>query len=287
MSLLDNVAPAKDLTDYHKAKILLIGGTGSGKTVAASKTGKVLYGITELQGVPAIDENNPEAGIWRTSKKEVGITSPAAIQEFRKTLTDHRLPDRYDFVVLDSLTDIQRIIKRAYQKPDGEMMKNGWNRTIDTTTRIALEVRDLPVHVIVTVISKEVDDNGTLVHRPALTGRDLVPQLGQFFNLVGFCYRRLLPDGRIRHEVMFRASEKYMSKGMPALRDIEPPEPLWRLHRRFGTELPDDVAARVKAWEAMAIDSTELNEELDTEATEENEENSGDDDDKRPDPFAS
>jgi hypothetical protein len=253
-----NLRPVSELRDQQRIKALITGASGAGKSMLGARFAvgrRVLIAPTELQAIPSIQEANPEAVIWHNSEGEPGVRSSKDLQELRSLLVDPELPRHFDAFVLDSLTDCQRIIRDAYTRAQ----KSGrtttdmetWGLIVDLTARLCREVRDLPLDVCVITLDAEVDTGDGIVHRPNLSGSKLPNTLAQYFNLVGFVHRAETADGDIRHSVLFRSDDRYLTKGMSALRDLEPPEPLWWRFRRFGGALPADVAARVGAWEAM------------------------------------
>ena len=257
-ALWESAVVVSSMTTLHKLKILFYGPSGSGKTTLAAKFNRPLVGVTELQGIPAIMRSNPNARVFP-------ITNAVELNNFRSLIRDPHLAEHVDAVVLDSLTDVQRIIKVAYtatqnaaKSKAGKDTKDTpdvdtWGLIIDRTAKIAREVRDLPVHVAVICLESETVVEGIgRVHRPAVNGKTLPNDLAQYFNVVGFTYKRAVENG-IRHEVLLNGPESFLTKGMPEIRDIEPPEPLWLAHKCFGEPLPDDVAARVAAWEALAV----------------------------------
>jgi hypothetical protein len=258
IAALRNARPASEIRELLRMKALITGPSGSGKTMLGARFAvgpRVLIAPTELQAIPSIQEANPEAVIWHNSAGEPGVRTAADLQELRALLVDPELPRHFDAFVLDSLTDCQRIIRDAYTKTQKSGRKTTdmetWGLIVDLTARLAREVRDLPLDVCVITLDAEVDTGDGIVHRPNLSGSKLPSQLAQYFNLVGFAHRRETSSGEIRHCVLFRSDDRYLTKGMSALRDLEPPEPLWWRFRRFGGDLPADVAARVGSWEAL------------------------------------
>ena len=165
------------------------------------------------------------------------------------------LADRVDAVVLDSLTDAQRILRNHYtakqtRRQDKTDMDT-WGVIIDGTARLAREVRDLPVHVCVICLDAEMQIDGLgLVHRPAVSGKRLPNDLAQYFNLVGYTYVGEFERG-FRHQVMFQGGERYLTKTMGGIDEVEPPEPLWWVHKRFQTDIDEETRGRVDQWKSI------------------------------------
>lgn len=246
----DKTSKASDLHRLQKLKALIYGPSGSGKSRIASLFNRVLIGVTEHQAIPTIAETNPNAIVKLISNSQ-------ELREFKEMICDPSLPEKVDAVCLDSLTDAQRILKAFYlakQSSGGEIMEiASWGLLVDSTARLAREVRDLPVHVVVTCLSEEESVTGVgITHRPAVYGKRLPNDLAQYFNLVGFTHVNEYERG-MRHEVMFRGSDRWLTKGMTKLDNVEPPEPLLWISKVFGEELDDETTNRVKAWRKLAI----------------------------------
>lgn len=245
------VRKVTDMEELALLKALLYGPSGAGKSQAAALFERPLIGLTEMQAVPTIQATNPDALIYPIKSVEdvVGFTRLA------------RHPDtqgRCDAVVLDSLTDAQRIIRNFYTRRQGDSAgkektsMESWGLTIDRTAKVARDLRDVQgMHVVLICLDDEqhVDGQG-LVHRPGVNGKRLPNDLAQYVNLVGYLHKADR-DGGIRHEVMFRGIDRYLTKGIKGLEDVEPPEPLWWVHKALGRECPEEVLARVDDWRAL------------------------------------
>lgn len=274
-ALLEGAKSASELDDLLRFKGLITGPSGSGKTMLGARFGvgdRVFVAPTELQAIPSIQEANPAAKIFHNSKGEPGVRSSKDLQELRALLADPAFSERFDAFVLDSLTDCQRIIKDAYTRAQRSGRSttdmDTWGLIVDLTARLAREVRDLPMDICVICLDEEKDVDGEgLVHRPSVSGKKLPSQLAQYFNVVGFAHKRETEAGEVRHQVLFRADDRFLTKGMTALDAVEPPEPLFWMHKRFDRPLPDDVAARVAAWQAMEPGEEEGDHELATSPT--------------------
>jgi len=254
--LWDSVRSVESFPEFNKLKALVFGPSGSGKSTLAARFKKPLIGLTEAQAVPAIQSANPDALIKM-------ITDVEELGEFRQLLRDPELPNRVDAVVLDSLTDAQRILKEHYtarqtRRQDKTDMDT-WGTIIDGTARLAREVRDLPVHVCVICLDAENQVDGLgLVHRPAVSGKRLPNDLAQYFNLVGFTHVAELDNG-FRHQIMFRSDERYLTKTMEGIGGTEPQEPLLWVQKRFGGSLDKNSAKRVSEWKDLELIAEPVN----------------------------
>lgn len=251
---------AGDMKTFMKMKILVEGGSGSGKTSFASRFARPLVACTELQAIPIVKIENPNALIFHNSEGREGIRDARDLQQFRAMVRDPKLHEHVDAVVLDGITDAQVIIKESYGRAQDnssvdEIAIKTWNAIGGMTIRLIRELRDLPVHVVVTVLDAEVEDDGRIVHRPDLLMKKLPNKMMQFFNVVAFLHTQK-KSGGIRFQTMLRSdSNKYRVKAMRGLDNVEPPEPLYWAHKIFGEDLPDDVKERVETWRAMDVEA--------------------------------
>lgn len=247
--------PASELTSDRKLKVLLSGPSGSGKSTMCARTGRVLYVPTEMQAIPVVQDANPDALVFHNLDGRAGVRSWGDINQLRALLRDPSLEERVDWVVIDGLSDMQTIVRAHFTKRQTKRTlttdQDTWGIIVDMTARLAREFRDLPVNVIVTTLDMEVEAGGRGVHRPAVSGKKLPNKLLGYFNLAGFTHVDELDSGEKRWQVMFRSDNRYLTKGAKGINDIEPPEPLYWLAKRFGGEAPADVLQRVREWERM------------------------------------
>lgn len=254
-----SVQEAHQLEHMNKLKTLVFGPNGCGKSTLGALMGRPLIGVTEHQAIPLIKRLNPHAKTWLIQK-------PEDLQAFKKLCRVPDLAKRVDSVVLDSFTDCQRIIRTYYtdtQKSGSSTtdMKT-WGLIGDATMRLARELRDLPVHTLVICLDDEENIEGEgLVHRPAISGK-LKNTLGQFFNLVGYVYRKETESG-LRHEVMFQGPSRFQCKPMYGINPVEPPEPSLWIQKCIdpSLKLTAEVQERVRAWLQMSAPQGEKQEE--------------------------
>jgi hypothetical protein len=210
-----------------------------------------------LQGIPTVKAANPHAVLFANpSTKEIGIRTMADLELFAR-MARSAAEHGCDAVVLDGLTDAQRIIRAAVTRSQGgksagdsKTSKESWGVVIDKTVGLVRLLRDLPIHVAVTVIDAEVEGKDGVAHRFSLSGKGLPNTLGQFFNAVGYCFIER-GDDWMRRSVMFRAGTEYQTKGLEGLDDIEPPEPLHWIEKALGDVAPQSTKDRVAAWRLL------------------------------------
>jgi hypothetical protein len=243
---------ASEFQDGENLKVLLMGASGSGKTTAAAKFPRPLIGLTEIQALPSIQDTQPDALIKT-------ITTAEELNEFVQMMSDPELNEYCDSVVLDSVTDCQRILKKYFTKMQGKRgkateftMQDTWGQVIDRTISLVRSIRNAPTHSCVICLDREVDGN----HRPSVYGKSLPGDMNQFFNIIGFMHKVERPGG-LRHEVLFNGPANFVTKTMRFLDDTEPPEPEVWITKRWPSKKAEDfesrVVPRVNAWKEMAI----------------------------------
>lgn len=252
-----SVKRAGEVADLARLKALIFGPTAAGKSRMAARFKRPIIGLTEHQAMPTIQEANPDALI-----KEIHTASD--LVDFRTMVRDEARLDAMgvDAVVLDSVTDAQRIIRDYYTKKQGatagrvKTTVETWGVVIDATARLVRELRDCRRHVLVIALDLEVEQDGYMVHRPSVNGKRLPGELAGYFNVVGYAHVKEHDDGTLRHEVMFRGdSWRYAVKPMSTFDAFEPPEPLWWAHKRFsgqtGEMLDERTRDAVDEWAAL------------------------------------
>lgn len=245
---------AKEIQEHSKLKVLLSGGSGAGKTTAASRCGRMLYVPTELQGIPTIQDNNPDALIWCNTEDydepRPGVRDYRDLGRLGVFLMNADL-SRVDWVVVDGISDLQEIIikyrTRAQTSGRETTDLDTWGLIKNDTLRFCRVLRDLPVNVMMTALDQERESDDKVAHRPALAGKGMGDKIAQYFNLVGYAHKERVTDG-VRWSVLFKSGSKYLTKTARGINTMEAPEPRLWAAKRFGLEVPEDVAERAEAW---------------------------------------
>ncbi len=249
MAITDKIKTAADLETLVKAKLLVYGPSGAGKTQFAASMPKPLIGLTEKQGILTIKRvAQPGYGIFMISTYQDVI-------DFVALASSPRIP--FDSVILDSLTDVQRIIRDHFTSQQTKRTdvtdQDTWGVVIDRTASIMRSIRDAHAHVVVIALDAEELVNGVgLVHRPAVSGKKLPSQLAQFVQAVGYLHVAEVPGGALRRELSFFAGERYLTKMCAGLEAKEPPIPEWIITRMLGEEPSAELVARIEAWRDLA-----------------------------------
>jgi len=226
---------AQEFELEDKAKFLIHGNSGAGKSHLGASAYKPAIGLCEKQALRTIRMVNPNADVWIIESTEDLRSMLATLHQM---IADAKCP--YDTVVLDSLGEIQMILKSEILKKAGaqrETLTQGeWGVIIDRMTNIARAFRDLPMHVLTLVRSEEhyVDDSRLV--RPSLSGRKLPNDVAGYFNATGYLYKKVDVDGNLIHRVLFDGVDGFLSKGDPDLEPIEIPYwPAW-IRKMYGSD---------------------------------------------------
>lgn len=245
MGILDRVTKASEAGGEH-VKALAWGGTGTGKsTLCGTAPSPVLYAYTEQQGLLSFKRMNPEADCLK-------IASMADLRALLTSLRKER--HSYASVCLDSFTEMQMLIidevaARKNSNPDEPLNLDISERLFihDKSKSIVRAFRDLPMHVVLTCLAETVvigdGENARTVTRLMLSGQKLPAQMGQFFNLVGFCFKMQGPNRQPVHRVLFDSRGEVDVKGMPGLRRVEDPDVSYWYERAIRNAAPRDAEA--------------------------------------------
>jgi len=229
--------PASQFGTDDRAKVLDYGNTGSGKSQLGSTAKNPAIALCERQALRTIRRRNPNAAIWL-------IESTDDLREMLIALTEQHARDEcpYDTVVLDSLTEMQGILKKEILRKGGQSKETlsvgEWGVIIDKITDIVRAFRDLPMHVLVLCRAEEsyVDDARHV--RPSLNGKKLPNDIAGFFNVCGYSYKKMNDKGDIIHRVLFDGIEGYLTKADPELERVEYPYwPAW-IRKMYGPDAP-------------------------------------------------
>lgn len=223
---------AKEFNFDDKAKVLVHGNSGAGKTHLGATGIKPVIALCERQALRTIRLVNPEAAIWIIDRAD---DLRQLLTELKVMIAENRCP--YDTVVLDSLTEIQAMLKNEIlvAASRDQLTQGEWGVIIDKVANIARSFRDLPMHVLALCRSDEQFIDETRYVRPSLSGKKLPNDIAGFFNLVGYAYRKQDGD-KLLYRVMFGGSDGFLVKGDPTLKPIEQPSwPDW-IRAMYGPE---------------------------------------------------
>lgn len=203
-------------------KILLYGESGAGKTWLAATSGPgTIVVLTERNGEQSVRLANPDA-------RYVVVGTIGEVREILRAAQADLLSSEEDpvtTIVFDGLTEIQRLFKDemlAIKKSNGEaeptMSVADWGDLTEAMRRFLRFIRDLPVNVVCTALAESEMEGETRHVFPAFQGKKLYSEVMQFFNAVGYVYRK----GPEEHVAMFDGPSRFSCKPSFPLRGTRP-----------------------------------------------------------------
>ncbi len=196
-------------------KLLIYGDPGAGKTYLGCTAPKPLILLTE----PNVSDSTIKmARLNRGTDPDIwDLETWKDLEDAYTYLAEGNHP--YKTVVLDSLTDLVQRIKRAVldasvqRRPnrDPDVLEQGdWNKVQEKLTYIIRRYRDLPMHVVMTALSMDAQQEMKTVPyiQPTKVAR-LVPS---FFNMVGVVGKKTLADGSVVHRLLIGSSDEFVTK---------------------------------------------------------------------------
>lgn len=177
------IVPLEETPTHVKA--LIYGDSGVGKTVLAGSAPRPL--ILDIEGgTMSLRQFGIKADVVR-------INDFGLMKKVYEEITTN--PDRWDTVIIDSLTELQRRSMEAVMKlvveqnsrrdPDvpgiGEYGKNG-----EIIRKVIRKFRDLPMNVIFVCLQLDMtdQDTGLAIARPMLQGK-MAAEVPQYMDIVG------------------------------------------------------------------------------------------------------
>lgn len=224
--------------NFRKLKCLFYGPSGVGKTVLAGS----------ISAVPCLSPalgQDIEGGMTSLSSfgyDDIDLTRINSFtcgqDSFMRVYKYLASPEnKYGSTILDSLTELQALIideallEEGKKKPDLAV----WNLVAGKTRKVVRRIRDLPIHVVVTALDRQVKDESTgiMVKQPALVGK-MSEELMGYFDIVGRLETKRTKEGLVRvayfeGDETFRAKDRTHSLG----KKMENPtmEKIWSLIR--------------------------------------------------------
>ena len=179
--------------------MIIYGDSGVGKTTlaaTAAKLGKVLY-IDAEAGSKFIDEKFAE---------NIDILKLENASQLEEVLKSKEL-DNYETVVLDSITEIMKkmidLVKGTKERPTLQ----DWGTIITKMETYFRRFRDLGKNVLLVALTTEKDDDGIILKRPSLSGKNLPSDIIGFQDVC--LYLENTVHGRVGH---VQPSQKFYAK---------------------------------------------------------------------------
>jgi len=221
--------------------VLLYGDPGAGKTHLASTAESPIVLLTESNGRDTIRRANPDAIVF------VAENADAVRRFMRAGLSGEFAAADRKTAVFDSITEIQRIFQDeilAKKPADARTMElQDWGLLTERMRGFCRTLRSLPVDVVATALAEHTteDSKGAVWSKPAFSGRKLASEVAQYFNAVGFAYKREVAgsgdvDRTARHAVDFDCDRRTISKSHSVLSGIVAGRTLADLQREIHSE---------------------------------------------------
>jgi hypothetical protein len=211
-------------------KIFIYGDPGAGKTYSAVTAPVPMVLLTERNGLHSIRQSNPDALVkYCEDADDIRDVLKLAING---ELEAHGIKT----LVVDSLTEVQRMFADEIMRKKGagdeqRMSLPDWGLLTEKMRKFMRCLRDLDLHVVATALAESSADEATgqIKYYPSFSGRKLASEVSQFFNVVGYCFKREHPelkedDGRavIEHLIMLEGPSRFVCKPCGPITGIRP-----------------------------------------------------------------
>lgn len=179
--------------------MIVYGASGVGKTTLAATSaelGKVLY-IDAEAGSKFIDEKYAN---------KIDILSLDNVYDLTEVLKPENIKE-YNTVVLDSLTEIMKKLVDKVKGTKEQATMQDWGKIISQMETYVRKFRDLNKNVIICALESEKEDDGTILKRPSISGKNLPNDIIGFMDIC--LYLENTQQGRIAHT---EPSNKFYAK---------------------------------------------------------------------------
>lgn len=201
-------------------KLLITGLSGSGKTTLLATADDALILQCEEQGIHSLRAMKPKAKIihiksWDHLSQTFGwILKKIAANDFP-----------YRTICLDSIHDAQDLFAKKLMAGSADKVKltmDEFGLLASRTLMLLDTIKRMPRHAVVVTKAEEFVDGEDLKVRPGGLGKKAPENMPYYFNVVGYCFKRL-PEagGRPEYFVLTDGHDKYVTKGHPALNPTE------------------------------------------------------------------
>lgn len=179
--------------------MIVYGASGVGKTTLAStaaELGKVLY-IDAEAGSKFIDDKYA---------KNIDILTLVNVFDLDKVLEPENLKP-YNTIVLDSVTEIMKKLVDAIKGTKEQATMQDWGKIINKMETYIRRFRDLDKNVIICALETEKEDEGIILKRPSMSGKNLPNDIIGFMDIC--LYLENTAQGRVAHA---SPSQKFYAK---------------------------------------------------------------------------
>ena len=199
-----------------KIKMALHGASGVGKTRLASDIArhfKTFYMSSEKS--EATFYSNPNFDQIRENLDLMHLSSWSDVQEAFGYISEN--PDKYDWVIADSLTEINRIVKDniLIDSKDETLSMRQWGKVSVRMEKFVRYLRDLPTNILFICLTTGEENKltGEVKMYPSLTGK-LKEELSGFTDITGYMYTHEDPNtpNQVQRAVQFTNTPRAIAK---------------------------------------------------------------------------
>jgi phage nucleotide-binding protein len=210
-------------------KVLVHGPSGAGKTRLCATTGGRPLIISAESGLLSLREFNLD--VWEVNK----------IEDLAEVFTFLREDTTYDWVCLDSISEIAEVVLAAEKKLTKDPRK-AYGEMQDRMVALIRAFRDLPKNVYFSAKQAKIknDVTGEIVHGPSAPGQKIAEALPYFFDEVFALHNWKDDEGNFQTALQTRRDASYEAKDRSgALLPAEPAN-LGAIRTKILTTQPKD-----------------------------------------------
>lgn len=217
------------------ARILVFGAPGAGKTHFATSYEDVVVLELEEQGVDTIESANPHALMHGSAPRNIAKFKDVrallrAIQdgndhELRKIDAESKAAGRSGLVlVVDSAFELQNEQIDDLLGSRTQMTKRDWGNLATRQRPLYRSMRAIPYHLVVlSLVDWTQDDERGRQLGPLVKG-SLAKEIGGYFNMSMYAYKRRNNEGVVEHYLISEGSESLQTKPYGALAGVLRPD---------------------------------------------------------------
>mgnify|MGYP003151765577 CR=1 FL=1 len=233
MSILNSMFKAGDC-EQLEAKILIYGDSGSGKTYGCSRSNNTIVLLCEKNGMVSVKNANPNALV-------VACTNISEVRAFMHEAMNGGLKKHgIQTIVIDGLTEIQRMIKDEILGSGKQMRLQDWGVLADKMRKLLRTIRNLPFNVICTALAEYTyDEDQVRYTNPQFEGKKTAAEVMQYFSAVGVAYKNVNKEqDTVEYKVLFGGPATVMCKSAGNLGKVEEGEAAQWLTKLAPTQEP-------------------------------------------------